>query len=266
MNKYVVLGVNENPTYLYYLPLINWAWRKLGWKVVLLTAGDETKVSKFQEPIWQANKNNDTTWARRWVEELNGYKSETLAQVSRLFGARVTEDIGLVMTSDADMLPLSDYWQPKDEEVTTYGRDLTDYHYPICYIAMDTKNWYKVMGYFKTAIDHDIELNLKHYYPIAKNKWCVDQDMITDRLLRYGKEKITHINRGTDKRTGYPIGRVDRSHWTLDHKQLIDAHLPHDILTNEKSFHNVMQLLHTVWPKEDWKWFINYTKEFKKLL
>lgn len=100
--------------------------------------------------------------------------------------------------------------------------------------------------------------------PKNSNAWLWDQDIITERLKKY--KIIFRVDRGIDRRTGYPIGRVDRSNWTLDHKTFIDAHLPHDILTNDKSFHNVMQLLHTVWPKEDWKWWLEYTKQFKKLL
>lgn len=258
MKRYVVLGVNENPKYLYYLPLVVWAWRYLGWEpITFVVVGNLPKVANLiNMPIDNTN----------FVRPIDGYKTETIAQVSRLFGARQVPFDSLLMTSDVDMLPLSDYWKPNEDEVTTYGRDLTDYHFPICYIAMHSKNWYHVMNYYKTDVVHDLELNLGDYYQQAKNKWCVDQDIITDKLLKYGKEKITHINRGTDKRTGYPLGRVDRSNWRLDHAQLIDAHLPHDVLTNDASFHKVMELLHHCWPKEDFKWFINYHREFKKLL
>lgn len=257
MKRYVVLGVNENPKYLYYLPLVLWAWRKIGWEAITFVVGELPKVGII------INMPMDTT---HFIKPINGYKSETIAQVSRLYGARQTPKDTLVMTSDVDMIPLSNYWNPQENVITTYGRDLTDYHYPMCYIAMNERDWYRVMDYYKTDIDHSVDLDLQQAVPKAKNVWCVDQDIITERLLRYGKEKITHIDRGTDKRTGYPLGRVDRSAWRLDHQVYIDAHLPHDILTNEKSFHNVMELLHTVWPMEDWKWFINYTKEFKKLL
>ena len=78
--------------------------------------------------------------------------------------------------------------------------------------------------------------------------------------------KLNLIDREVDKRTGYPIGRVDRSAWTLDHKVFIDAHLPHDILTNEKSYQKVMNLLHHIWPTENFKWFEEYYRDFKKLI
>jgi hypothetical protein len=198
------------------------------------------------------------------LEPIEGYKSETIAQVSRLYGACVAD--GMIMTGDIDMLPLSDYWQPELDIVTTYGRDLTDYHYPICYVAMHTSRWMRVMKLFGDGDSKDYNSFIHRDLRQQENMWGLDQDIITERLLSYGKDKITHIDRGTDPRTGYPIGRVDRSHWTLDHPQLIDCHLPHDCLHNPQSYNKVMELLHKVWPNENFDWWENYHKEFKKLL
>lgn len=263
MNKYVVLGVNENPKYLYYLPLVVWAWRKFGWEPFVFYAPKDTSdrmISPLESLVFGYKK--------CWQVEVNGYDTSTLAQVSRLYATCMSAFNGgdYFLTSDCDMLPLSNYWEFTHPGITTWGRDLTDYHYPICYIGMGCNEWESIMDVTEFDYNEMIKRDLDIYAPKAKNVWCVDQDIITERLLRNGKEKITHINRGTDKRTGYPIGRVDRSNWRLDHEILIDAHLPHDILTNEKSFHKVMELLHHVWPGEDFKWFVSYHKEFKKLL
>lgn len=249
MKKTISLGVNDNPKYLYYIPLVVWAWKKLGWDVVIFYCGKMDVVDKFI-PDMKCHIKECLVY--------DPYKTSTISQVSRLYAACVTD--GMIMTSDADMLPLSDYWKP--EGTTTYGRDLTDYHYPICYIAMDAHQWINVMN-IKSPL---YGVHLRRDLRIQKDQWVLDQDIITENLICQGIDKITHINRGTDKRTGYPIGRVDRSNWRLDHKELIDAHLPHDILTNDKSFHNVLNLLHHVWPKEDWNWFITFHKQFKKLL
>lgn len=262
MKRYVVLGVNENPKYLYWVPLVTWAWRRLDWDVILFYSGlqfDQRAVLSIQKTA-QIEK---STWG---VRSINGYKSDTLSQVSRLYGSLIVgKPNSIVMTSDVDMLPLSNYWNPSDLNVTCYGRDLTDYHYPICYCAMTATKWIDVMLYTDEDYNVCLEQDLNER-PKNSNAWLWDQDILTERLNRYGKKLLTLIPRGTDKRTGYPIGRVDRSHWTLDHPKLIDAHLPHDILTNDASFHKVMELLHHCWPKEDFKWFINYHREFKKLL
>jgi hypothetical protein len=245
--KYVVISTNEVPKYRFYQPLVEWAWRKLDWGVITFNVGIECGDN-------------------RWPVECSGYKSETVAQVSRLYGACVTKPGDYLMTSDVDMLPLSDYWKPKFDDITCYGRDLTDYHYPICYIGMNHDNWSLVMDLDGPDYDKYISQDLI-FSRQSKNVWCFDQDLITKNINKtWHRDKLTLVDRGTDKRTGYPIGRVDRSNWRLDHSVLIDAHLPHDILTSEDSFKKVINLLHTVWPSEDFKWFIQYYKDFKKTL
>lgn len=262
--KYVVLSSNDNLKYLYYKPLVQWCWNKFGWSTIFFyhRSVKSQKIADIEQLT------SDTIGPiDEWVRIVNadGYKSETIVQCARLYGSCVMKN-DYLMTSDIDLLPLSDYWHPSEETVTTYGRDLTDYHYPMAYIGMPSYLWSGVMKITDNHVDRNLKRDLDHYVPKAKNVWCTDQDIITKRLLEYGKEKITHVNRGTDKRTGYPIGRIDRSGWRLDHPVYIDCHLPHDVLANENSFHKVMEMLHTVFPKDDFKWMVQYTKEFKKLL
>lgn len=290
MKRYIVLGVNENPKYLYFLPLVIKLWDKFGWGCFVACAFDDSKF--FNLIVKYLDEKLDV--AMTTVGGVDGYKSDTVAQVSRIYAAYKMkyytssfpfddeQSNEYLMTSDVDMIPLSDYWKFNDNEITTWGRDLTDYHYPMCYIGMSTNKWCSIVGKdYNSSFWLDwVALNKNKAgsfwasvmmedlvkFKNIKNIWTLDQDIITKKLLDYGKEKITHINRGTDKRTGYPLGRVDRSNWTLDHPRYVDAHLPHDILTNDESFRKVMQLLHTVWPSTDFKWFVEYTKEFKKLL
>lgn len=253
MKKYVVLGVNENPKYLYYLPLVVWAWKQFGWGSYVFFVGQPTKASdlarSFVDDFWVIS------------EYFHGYKSETIAQCSRMYAGRFKK-ADILMTSDADIIPLSDYWHPDTKNITCYGRDLSDEHFPMCFVAMSSTNWVSVM-----SDDHTMPL-VQMFNDIddvkVKNKWVTDQQILTERLNKV-KGKVL-INRGTDPKTHYPIGRVDRSAWTLNHKTLIDCHAPHDILTNDESFRKVMQLLHHVWPKEDFKWMLEYHREFKKLL
>jgi hypothetical protein len=259
MKKYISLAVNDNPKYMYYIPLVTWAWQKLGWNCHISYC-PEDKSDRVITPI----ENLVFSHHKCFMVKALG-KTETISQVSRLFAWSdiLTYENGsfYMLTSDADMLPLSNIWEPIDGSITCYGRDLTDYHYPICYIGMDDVLWDVVTQSEGICIDDMITNALKG----KQIKWTTDQDLITERLLKH-KDDINHVNRGTDKRTGYPLGRVDRSNWRLDHAQLIDAHLPHDILTNDKSFHNVTELLRTVWPKEDFSWYYQFHKDFKKML
>lgn len=260
MKRYVVLGVNDTPKYLYYLPLVCWAWNYYDQTPIVFFNG---KISPLFGFISDFTIDNKIDFQPAVINNIDGYSSATLSQVSRLYGVCVVEDDSYLMTSDVDMLPLNkNIWHYEGHRVLAIGRDLTDYHYPICYVGARANVWRT----FMKIVGSDYEDVMKRDLRQQKNIWTLDQDILTEKLIAYGIENINHIKRGSDKRTGYPVGRVDRSHWTLDHKTMIDAHLPHDVLTNEKSFRNVMHLLHTQWPKQDWKWFLDYTKEFKKLL
>jgi hypothetical protein len=134
------------------------------------------------------------------------------------------------MTSDADMIPLSDYWHPDRDKITTYGHDLTRYkHVPMCYIAMNVASWRKVMNLTDNYYD-DLDRDLQNSSALSDIKygdggwWGVDQDIITERLSNYPTVKI---DRGTES-NGYPRGRYDRSAMNDFPSTMIDFHAPHD--------------------------------------
>lgn len=271
MNKYIILSVNDDPKYLFWVPLTVWAWQQFGWEPHVFFRGTTTDLFangalRLAVHYWNIATNRLTQDQLHLVNRIDGYQDETITQCSRLYGACVVD--GYLMTGDIDMIPLSDYWKPDQNKLTVYGRDLTDYHYPICYIGMDATKWLEVMQIDGNDYQYYMQRDLMTM-PQAKSqdkvkRWVTDQDLITERIN--SSSFVPHrIDRGTDRKTGYPIGRVDRSHWTLKHNVFIDAHLPHDVLTNEISFKNVLELLHFNWPGEDFKWFVTYYKEFKKL-
>lgn len=273
MRRYVVLGVNDNPTYQYYLPIVFWAWRKIEWEPMLFYSGNimckrmDLIAGTFDKLHEDMSIHMKQLYSLKcYPVHIDGYQSSTISQISRLFAACVNKNPEtILMTSDIDMLPLSNYWSPSDLNITCYGRDLTDYHYPICYCAATPLKWIQFMLLDGNDYQESIKIELQ-WRNKKTNSWLWDQDILTERLNQYGKKLLHLVDRGTDPRTGYPIGRVDRSNWRLDHDQLIDAHLPHDILTNEKSYQKVMELLHHVWPLEDFTWFETYHQQFKKLI
>jgi len=265
MAKYIILSVNDNPDYLYFTPLVCWAWRKFGWEPIIFYHGESNEVSHLV-----GSKLLTSIPTKNWFNLLSheGYRSDTITQISRLYAACVQD--GYLMTGDIDMLPLSDYWQPKEDTITVYGHDLTGYgHYPICYIGMPHTRWIEVMGLsspdYNALIKRDLDTLPQAKNPDFYKYWFSDQDLITQRLKDV-QFPITSILRGHYK-NGFAHCRVDRGAWTLDHPQFIDAHLHHQIYHrgNEWKFDKTMELLRKVWPNEDFTWFIEYHKEFKRL-
>jgi hypothetical protein len=262
MAKYIVLSVNDNPDYLYFTPLVCWAWRQFGWEPIIMYSG----MLKNMAEVWLYS--NIEKANVKLILHNGDYRDDTVTQMSRLYAACVQE--GYLMTGDIDMIPLSDYWKPQEDTITVYGHDLTGYgHYPICYIGMPHTRWIEVMGLsskdYNSLIKRDLDT-----LPQAKDTdfykyWFSDQDLITQRLKEV-QFPITSILRGQYK-NGFAHGRVDRGAWTLDHPQFIDAHLHHQIYHrgNEWKFDKTIELLRKVWPNEDFTWFIEYNKEFKRL-
>jgi hypothetical protein len=266
MKKYVILSVNDNPDYLYFVPLVVWAWRKFGWIPMLFQNGD-----KFPSFYMLATECLDIDRSRYIcpIYSIEGYRSDTITQVSRLYAASIFNGQSgeYLMTGDIDMLPLSDYWKPNGG-ISVWGHDLTGYtHFPICYIGMDSAKWRQVMSIENGDIDYHIKRDLDSM-PDAKstdfNKyWYVDQELITRRLKKFNP---TIINRGQYP-NGFARGRVDRGAWTLDHREFIDCHMHHQIYHrgNEWKFEQTMEMLRKVWPGEDFTWFVEYNNEFKRL-
>lgn len=207
MKRYVIISSNNNPDYDFYVPIVKWSWHQLGWGVINL------------QPF-----------------ELKPYSEVTITQCMRLYAAmlkelpngQVIEKDDILMTSDADMIPLSDYWNPKYYDITCYGRDLTDYHYPMCYIAMSKRNWGKVMNINSKDIRELMrrDLELISPTPETEDTWFADQNLITHKINNH-TEKPVLIDRGFDTETSLPLGRIDRSNnCEIPKGKLIDFHAP----------------------------------------
>ena len=278
MSKYVILSVNDDPEYLFYLPLTCWSWRKIGWNPVLFyhRRNESDSLTEVEELV--AKYSSVET---HFLKSVPGYRSETITQMSRLYGTCVKD--GFLMTIDADMLALSDYWKHEidDDSITVYGHDLTgSTHYPICYIAMSSANWANVMNISGKDYNAFMERDLKTL-PQGLSKdfnhwWYIDQDLITNRLQ--GKQ-ITIINRGQYS-NGYAKGRVDRGTWNTDLEQFVDCHMHRDLFkafyTKQipvdqqhlyaKKWNEHLEMMTKVWPNENFGWFQKFTKEYAKLV
>lgn len=257
MRKFVVISVNENPEYIFYIPLVTWAWKKLGWiPIVQIVNTIRTPLIIKDEITMNFNQQA-------------GYRSETVAQMARLYAACGNFEMNdYIMTSDVDMLPLSDYWKFDPDKITVWGHDLTGYqHMPICYIGMKVSRWIEVMGLTSTNYNHMLQRDLDSM-PNAKSedqvkRWVVDQDLITERINAVQFEK-EFIHRGVYE-NGYPIGRVDRSAWTLKHDTFIDCHMPR-VLNASMEKAKLLNLILKVWPEEDFRWFDKYSEQFSSLI
>jgi len=199
--RYVVISTNDKPAYSWYVPIVQWAWKQFGWETICL---------------------------RPFI--LNGYREETITQCVRLYAANMFngDPSTILMTSDADMIPMSDYWNPNENKITVYGHDLTGYqHTPICYIAMSANKWRDVMHLTgEMYADMKIDLaNSKAKSSVKNEWWQVDQDIITERLSHH---EYVRVDRGIEPGGHLPLGRMDRYGMKYPAGPMIDFHAPHN--------------------------------------
>lgn len=223
INRYVVISTNNNPDYYFYAPFQEKAWNSLGWNLCVMVTRDVH--------IPDLKLSNPSTVVVRMAEHSH-LRSETVAQVSRLYAASYFDSDTLLMTCDMDLIPLTDYWKPDKNNITIYGHDLTWHSfYPMGYIAMTSANWAKYMK-LTDNVEADINRDAEEYKHLTSSDnweswWNYDWTMITDRLKPF-KDSLTFIDRGQINIAGATLakGRVDRHNFieTQNQPYLIDAH------------------------------------------
>jgi hypothetical protein len=232
MEKIVVVSSNNNPDYLFYLPYVEKAWAHFGWSLCVLVTNDVNI---------NALKNTLESTKIVKLPKIDDMRLETVAQVSRLYAANYLPDDAMIMTSDMDLIPLSDYWKPDINDITMYGFDLTDKTtFPMSYVAMTGRNWKERLN-CTGDIEKDMLRDAAEFerYAYSKNWemwWGYDQHLLTKRLMPF-KNQLNLIDRGRIQIAGanLAIGRVDRYNWIETQKQatFIDAHCHNNNVEHE---------------------------------
>lgn len=241
MEKIVVVSTNNNPDYYFYSPYIRKAWNKLGWKLAVMVTHD----------VDITNIDADYTIQLPNIPEL---RDATVAQAGRLYAANYFDnEPRLLMTSDMDLLPLSDYWTPDLNAITVYGHDLTDYsYYPMGYVAMSTLKWKQKLnltGDTKADMLRDANETQIAFSPEWEKWWNFDWDLLTKRLKPTANE-ITFITRGRRKDAGFAFGRIDRGDsMKIIEKPWIDAHCENHNVQHPDKLNRFLEIFESVYGK-----------------
>jgi len=81
MKKIIALSVNDNPIYLFTLPLVVWSWLRIGWTPLIIVNSKETELLKLVGTVISSFGDNVLGMD---IENIEGYRSDTVTQVSRL--------------------------------------------------------------------------------------------------------------------------------------------------------------------------------------
>ena|ERR1700760_1141998 len=253
----VVVSTNYDDKYLFYLPIIHYAWNKIGWDVICMMPNVDSKKKDFVL--------SQITCGLIIIPFDCSKENEVLyTQCSRLYaGNLAVPEYEVLLTSDIDMLPLSNYWNPEPDKITAYGKDLSDEHYPICYVAASPQKWREIMS-LTGNVTMDMDCDLDHYTSVFDNHWVIDQEILTTALSVYHNE-IVYVDRGKSPHSDYPIGRIDRSAWVASHKETerIDCNLLRPGFTSENWPTILKEIKDNLNPTEDeLQWLIQYCQQY----
>lgn len=268
-----IISITHDDKYLFYLPLVAWAWNRLGCDVVVIGPDMDGETTDDRiELIIDTRWENDISF--HWVGfNAPAEKEATYAQCSRLYAAafrRLLPDDEVVITSDVDMavFDIEYFMGAHDGRIHVYGADLVpEGQYPICYIAMTGATWRQVMDikYGETMqgkLDQLLgNLECEHF---RGNYWCKDQETIYNqlnngdwRVIKHNRAKLPHH---------FATRRADRDGWPDQiPPDIIDAHLPRPGHTDE-NFANILNLFKTIYPNDDLKWLEDYRSKYIQLL
>lgn len=200
MERIVIVSTNNNPDYYFYSPYIYKAWHNYGWKVCTMITSDVDPSVIKSDYIFK-------------MPSFDGIRQETVAQASRLYAANYLPYDALIMTSDMDLLPLSDYWHPEADKITNYGHDLTDFtFYPMGYTAMTGWKWKEVMkltGDIQKDFIDGCNTTMLPYADDWEQWWNHDWKLLTINLKPYEGEMVK-ILRGRRTDSPFAYGRIDR--------------------------------------------------------
>ena len=233
MNKYAVISSNSNLEYATFLPLTALFWKMVGYKTICILTEDffhRTDSGVLGHVFRHLTEQPDVRVYT--VGEVPGFKSSTVAQVSRLLASALPiEEDSYLLTGDVDMLPLSPGWFNQQDfgasfhvfNADAYG-SMARRNFPICYLGGTRVAWKSLMGLGNDSLTNELSVMLQG----SKDHWFVDEGLIAAKMQAWPLFDTSQLlTRGWDaSQGGYASYRLDRGNWHLpsDLSSLIDCH------------------------------------------
>lgn len=260
MKPIALLSCDTTPDYLALLPIVCKSWELQNFGVELAVVGFRNKQSKVVEKYLP----RDTLMCYYEPREIASTNSKIYTQCIRLYMSKNINPERYCILSDADMFIGSSFLYRDFDKLNVFGWDLTGYgQVPMCYVGMTAGQWGEVMQYEDHTLESDLEWAAERNSPDWYRAWGADQDILTKKLMAYGKEFWHQIPRGNDPRnSGLPLGRWDRHNWQMPSGEIHDVHLMRDPF-NEVNQQRIRDMVNIIYPKENWEWVEEYIKEFK---
>ena len=276
-----VISTTYDDKYQFFLPIVIWAWNKLGVEVICF-APESTKV------YTHAGRMESHVVERAYLikDVIKGIglkatfcafdapenKEATYAQVSRLFvgclDLPMTDEP--LITSDIDMLPFGDYLKQYPGDITLFGADLLEGEpmFPICYCSMTHRTWKEVMQVGNKTLQQCLDEQLGHINAehFRGNYWCFDQELLYKQIQKSSRP-TNRFNRSKLPER-FATNRLDRDDaFLLErlHPDIVDFHLPRPGYQHD-NFEHILKVLTYFYPSENLLWMQDYRDLYVKSL
>ena len=171
--------------------------------------------------------------------------------------------------NDIDVIPLTNFWQPNENEFTIFGHDTTGYGYiPIHYATAKVNKWHELMkctGNFYEDLMREINISKDAYSKEWEKYWFADWDLFTKRCNE-DASRFTFIERGLvhiakDVTAKSRIDRYDYER-TINQPEIIDIHCHNDNVTRKENIEMIKQCLLKYFGEVP-AWFNEYVEYYK---
>lgn len=270
MSHQVTIATDQNHDYAFFAPLTAVAWRTVvGYMpLVILVGAKEDWSSQSAKLVVRSLQDLDIL--HTFLSPTPGYRTSTVAQVSRLYGWLFAANSDYVIASDMDMWPTSREWFRSNEAEAgslsvLYANNQT--RFPICYSGAAAATWARIMGVdarngvgaiaLKDVVDDHMQKHLS-VDSGSEHAWQHDEEWLTERILAWpGYGSSAHL---VQRASGEPpADRLDRSAWTTLAPGHVDAHL---LRPGFLHWDNLRRLFRTLVPGMA-QWAEQYVEEYK---
>lgn len=262
MAKYVSLSCTDNNLYSFFLPIVTWSWKQLGYESIVF-------VPDKWSPQFRLALEHCPESTRFVKLDIAEDREVTYFQCARLYASALDfiEDSDTIITSDVDMVVFSKYFEQfSDGKLHIAGHDICPPNqYPICYIGMPAKAWRTVFHIREKDTPYTMLHKLLGQIQCENmrgNYWAKDQETAYNCISLFASTAIFHDRSYAHHPTA--SNRADRDGWMDYFDGMIDAHLPRPGHI-EENWIKVRRLLLQAYPHLDTGPLDEYREQFCKL-
>lgn len=276
VEKYVIIATDSSKYYSFYLPIVAKIWReRIGYEPIILLVGREKEWvgEKLQKVVLEHVQKVVSGVRILYLSPVVGFRSGTMAQLSRLYVSIEMESEDYLLTSDVDMVPLSWEWfnqQKPEKAVTLFNANFCNHEkYSLQYIGMRSGVWKEVMrigGYLSVqeAVSKELVGGLGRNRDFW-DEWNYDERMFTRRIKEWAGYPDQCLM--VDREGSPPVDRIDRSGWPENPsiQGKVDAHLDRPGY-RLKVWKSLCPVLRELFSAGDYEWVCAYREEYVRNL